>query len=242
MRFAIGGAAPDRSADAGRVFGIDPIHVERDVIAGGAASGHAERFLHDRAHTAFVDVAHGEDFHSGLADVFFFKVVDVADADEHAIFRLHFGREVVDLAQFDGRKTHERGERHAVHVAAGGRVGRVHVGVRVDPEKADFLVLATVELGHPRHRTHSNGVIAAEDERNFAGFERLQRQFGALGAGSGDFLEVFGVGCAFFFLFGDGDGDVPGVFDNVPDGFEAGFESGGGAGGGTQVSATAGLG
>src|ERR1035437_387247 len=114
MRFAIGGAAPDRSADAGRVFGIDPIHVERDVIAGGAASGHAERFLHDRAHAAFVDVAHGEDFDSGLADVFFFKVVDIADADEHAIFRLHFGREVVNGAGLEGGKPQEGGGGHTV--------------------------------------------------------------------------------------------------------------------------------
>src|SRR5258707_417341 len=81
MRFAIGGAAPDRSADAGRVFRIDPIHVERDVIAGGAASGHAESFLHDGAHAAFVDVAHGEDLDTGFTDIFFFKAVYVADAD-----------------------------------------------------------------------------------------------------------------------------------------------------------------
>jgi len=84
-----------------------------------------------------------------FADVFFFKVVDVADADEHAILRPHFGREVVDLAEFEGRKSHERGERHAVDVAARGRVGSIHVGVSVDPEQSDFLVLAAVELGHP---------------------------------------------------------------------------------------------
>src|SRR5271156_6198441 len=129
MSFAIGGAAPDRSTDAGRVFGIDPIHVERDVVADGAVSGQAERVFHDGAHAAFVDVAHGEDFDSRFADVFFFKVVDIADADQHAIFGRHFGREVVDLAQFGGTESHERGERHAVHVAAGRGVGRVHVGV-----------------------------------------------------------------------------------------------------------------
>src|SRR5450755_3165944 len=121
MRLAIGGAAPDRSADTGGVFGIDPIHVERDVIAGSTASGHAEGFLHYGAHAAFVDVPHGEDFDPGLADVFFFKIIDVADPDEHAVFRLHFGGEVIDVAEFGGRKAHERGERHTVHVAAGRR-------------------------------------------------------------------------------------------------------------------------
>src|SRR5208282_858919 len=113
------------SADAGRVFGIDPVHVERDVVAGSSMSGHAESLLHDGAHAALVDVAHGKNLDSGLANVFLFEVVDVANADEHAIFRLHFGGEVVDLAKFERRKAHKRGERHAVHVAAGGRVGRV---------------------------------------------------------------------------------------------------------------------
>ena len=69
-------------------------------------------------------------------------------------------------------------------------------------------------------------MIAAENQRNFAGFERLQHQVGALGAGGGDFLQVFGVGCAFFFLLGNGDRDVARVFDDVPDGFEARFQSG----------------
>src|ERR1700726_3746349 len=84
-------------------------------------------------------------------------------------------------------------------------------------------------------------MIAAEDERNFAGFERLQYQVGALDAGGGDFLEVFGVGRAFFFLFRDGYGDVASIFDNVPDGFEAGFESGDADGGRPHVNAAAGL-
>ena len=176
-----------------------------------------------------------------FADVFFFKVVDVADADEHAILRPHFGREVVDLAKLNGRKAHERGEWHAVDVAARRRVGRVHVGVSVDPEQSDFLVPAAVELGHPGHRAHSNRVIAAEDERNLAGFERLQYQIGALGAGGGDFLEVFGIGGACFFLLGNGDGNVAGIFDNVPDGFKARIESGNPNGGRPHVNPAAGL-
>jgi hypothetical protein len=63
-------------------------------------------------------------------------------------------------------------------------------------------------------------MIAAKDERNFAGFERLQNQVGTLGAGGSDFLEVFGIGGACFFLLGDGDGDVAGVFDDVADSLE----------------------
>src|SRR5271154_6151499 len=84
-------------------------------------------------------------------------------------------------------------------------------------------------------------MIAPENERNLAGFERLQHQVGALHARGRDFLEVFGIGRAFFLLLGDGDGDVAGVFDNVADSFEAGFESGNTNGGRTHVNSTAGL-
>src|ERR1035438_652837 len=44
-----------------RIFGIDPVQIERDVIADGAASCKAEGLLHHRAHTAFVNVAHGKE-------------------------------------------------------------------------------------------------------------------------------------------------------------------------------------
>ena len=84
-------------------------------------------------------------------------------------------------------------------------------------------------------------MIAAEDERNFAGFERLQYQVGALGAGGGNLPEILGAGRAFFFLLGDGYGDVAGVFDQMPDGFETGFESGDADGGRTHINAAAGL-
>src|SRR5882762_6725126 len=84
-------------------------------------------------------------------------------------------------------------------------------------------------------------MIAAEDERNFAGFERLQYQIGALDAGGGDFLEIFGVDGAFFFLLGDGYSDVAGIFDYVSNRFEAGFESGDADGGRPHINAAAGL-
>src|SRR5450755_666920 len=118
MSFAIGGAAPDRSADAGSVFGIDPVHIERDVIAGGAATGHAQRLLHDGAHSAFVDIAHRENLDPGSADVFFFEIVDIADTNEHAILRVNLWRKLVNVAEFGGTESHERGEWHAVDIAA----------------------------------------------------------------------------------------------------------------------------
>src|ERR1035438_485295 len=126
-----------------------------------------------------------------------------------------------------------------MNVATGRSLGRVHVGVSVDPDETDFLVLAAEELGDPGHGSRSDRVIAPEDERDFAGFERLQHQVGAGGAGGGDFLKIFGVGGAFFFLFRDSDGDIAGIFDDVSYGFETGFQSGDANGGRTHVNAAA---
>ena len=83
--------------------------------------------------------------------------------------------------------------------------------MRVDPDQADLLFLATIELGDARDRARRYGVIPAENQRNFAGFESLQNQFGALGAGGGDFLKVLGTGIANFLLFGNGNCDIDAV-------------------------------
>ena len=147
--FAIGGAAPDGRADAGRVFGIDPVQIERDVIADGAASGQAQRLFHHRAHATLVDVAHGEDVHAGAANVLALVFVHVADADQHTIFRPHLGTEAIHVAEWRVEQPHDGTERHAMNVAAGRGFGRVDVAVGVDPQQPDALVLATVKLSQP---------------------------------------------------------------------------------------------
>src|SRR5690348_6876226 len=120
MGFAVGGAAAHRGADAGRVFGVDPIHVERNVVSGGAAAGGAEGLFHDSTHAALVDVAHGVDLgDAGSLDVFFFRGVDVAHADQYDIVGLNFGREVVDVGEFFGAEADQCGKRHAVDIAGG---------------------------------------------------------------------------------------------------------------------------
>src|SRR6478752_249984 len=82
VSFAVGSAPAHGSADCMRVFGIDPVHVERDVVAGSTAPGNAQGFFHDGAHAALVDVAHGEDADAGAPDVFFLDRIDVANADQ----------------------------------------------------------------------------------------------------------------------------------------------------------------
>src|ERR1700690_1645672 len=128
-----------------------------------------------------------------------------------------------------------------MHVAAGRRFGSVHVGMRVDPKQADLLTLPAIELSDARNRASCDRMISTQHKRNLAGFKRLKHHLSALGTSRGDFLEIFGVGCAFLLLLRNGDGDVAGIFDNVADSFEAGFESSDADGGRTHVDAAAGL-
>src|SRR5262249_31784338 len=92
---AITGAAANRRADAGGILRIDPIHVERDVITGCATAGHAQRFFDHGAHAALVNIAHGVNLDTGLANVFLLAAIDVAYAHQHAVLRLDLGRETV---------------------------------------------------------------------------------------------------------------------------------------------------
>ena len=68
----------------------------------------------------------------------------------------------------------QRRQRHAVHVAAGRGLRRVDVGMGIDPDQADLLSFAPVELRDARDRARRNGMVAAEDHGRHAFFERLQ--------------------------------------------------------------------
>ena len=67
----------------------------------------------------------------------------------------------------------QRRERHAVHVAARGRRGRVHVAVRVDPDEPDRLAAARDEVRRGADRPGRKRVVAAEHEGKRAGGVRL---------------------------------------------------------------------
>ncbi len=138
MRLTIGRAAADRSSDPGRVFGIDPIHVERDVIPGGAASGHAQGFFHDGTHAALINVAHGVNLNARTADVLPLDGVNVAHTDEREKENVRrAGIEVFTMRDID-----ERGMRtvmeEALRMAGRGTAG-YHVSLDmdwIDPEDA----------------------------------------------------------------------------------------------------------
>ncbi len=126
-----------------------------------------------------------------------------------------------------------------MHIAARRRLGRVYVAVRVDPQQADFLPLSPVELRHARDGARRHRVISAQNQRNFAGLERLDDHVRTLEAGRGNFFQIFGARRAFFFLLRDGDGDVAGIFHVVANGFEPRLQPGDAYGGWTHVHAAA---
>src|ERR1700680_4630571 len=99
MGLAISCSAANGSPYAGCVLWIDPVHVERDVIARGASPCNAEGLFHDGSHTALVNVAHGQDLNACAANIRPLYGVNVAYSHQHTVLRAHFRREVENIRQ-----------------------------------------------------------------------------------------------------------------------------------------------
>ena len=99
------------------------------------ADASGDRALGHPGHPVAIDVLHREDVDAGGADLILLAVVQVADADEHGVLRRHRGA-VADGGELARLLAEQRGQRHAVNVAALGRVGGVHVAVGVHPDEA----------------------------------------------------------------------------------------------------------
>src|ERR1700750_2322724 len=98
MGFAIGRPTADRRAHTGRVLGVDPVHVERNMIARSSSPRGTQSLFHDGAHASLVDVAHGVDLaDAGAANVGSLCRVDIAHTDEDGIFRCDLWRESADV-------------------------------------------------------------------------------------------------------------------------------------------------
>src|SRR5262249_19815879 len=190
----------------------------------------AQRFFDHGAHAAFVNIAHGVNLDTGLANVFLLAAIDVAYAHQHAVLRLDLGRETVNVGQVRRAQAHDGSQRHAVHVAAGGSLRRVDVGMRVNPDQPDLLflhaALFAIELRHTGHRTRSHRVVAAKDQRYFPAFQRLVHGLRMFGAGGGNFFQILGTRIAFLLLLRNSHGDIAAVFHYVSQSFQPRFQAG----------------
>ncbi len=148
-------------------------------------------------------------------------------ADQHAVFRPHLRRPVVQLGQrVQSAQSHQRSQRHAVDIARGRGLRRVDVRVRVNPDQPDVLPLAPVVLGHPAHRAGGNRVISADRQRSLLLLQRVQNLLGQLGAGGRDLAQVAGVRIAKVLLLGQGDADVARILHHVAQRLQLGLQSG----------------
>src|ERR1700730_36935 len=95
-----------------------------------------------------------------------------------------------------------------MYVSAGRAVGSVEVGVSVNPDQANFLILTAVELRDTGNGSSGNRMIATQSDWYFARFQRFYDEVRVLAASGGNFLQIFCVGIAFFFLFGDVDHSI----------------------------------
>lgn len=111
-----------------------------------------------------------------------------------------------------------------MYVARWGSFGRVDVGVSVNPEQADLLLPAAIELRHARHRSGRQRVVAAQQERGLARFKRCYHGFGRAGAGLRNLFQIVGAFVASGLRFGNLDADVTGIRDAVAESFKARFE------------------
>lgn len=91
------------------------------------------------------------------------------------------------------------------------------------------------------NRADGDGVVAAEHERNARRGQRKADLLGCLAADRGNFPEVAISAVAETLGFGDGDGEISGVFDAEVKQAETLLQFGGADGGGAHIDAAAGL-
>jgi hypothetical protein len=111
---------------------------------------------------SLVDVAHGENPDARAAHIFFLNRVNVAHSHQHAVLRLHLGREIENIRKLTRTQPHKRGQRHPMHIATRRRFGSVDVSMRIDPDEPDPLVLPPVKLRHSRNRSRGHRMIPTQ--------------------------------------------------------------------------------
>ena len=102
------------------------------------------------------------------------RMIDVADADQSYVRRIHFGAEAEHVRQRFRAHADAAGERHPMHIAARTRLRRIHIRMRVDPDQADLRdsIRGRNARRPPRCRPQSNDrrrALAASSRRRAPG-------------------------------------------------------------------------
>ena len=155
------------------------------------------RVFDARGHSALVDVAHRKEIvaKAELFDLRPFAGIDIAGADVGEVFGVELWRVAAQIDEFVVAVAKYRRERHAVDVARRRSLGRIDVRVGVKPDEADLGSLLFVMIRYRRKRRDRDGVVAAEDDREFIVAEHLGElldDIRARGEHFGEMLRVAG--------------------------------------------------
>src|SRR5271156_290425 len=166
MRFAIRHAAAHRRAHSRRITRIHKIHIQAHDDSRRIVSRKSQGLSHYFAHATLVNIAHRENMHAGIFHQPPLFGVQVAYSHQHHVPRLHHRLDTGQIRQLRRPVTHDRRQRHAVHVPRRRRIRRVHVAVRVQPNHTHAFTIFVEMCGSSGRRAHSNRMIAAQHQRN----------------------------------------------------------------------------
>ena len=141
----------------------------------------------------------------GVANPLLLEVVEIADADEHRLFRRGLSGErapIFDNSAGSGPSSAASGMPCTLPLVVVAR--RVHVAVRVDPEQADLAALGRREVGRRADRSGRQRVVAAQHDRQRAVLVRLVDLLIELLAHARDLPDVFLLRIAFRLRLRDG--------------------------------------
>ena len=102
---------------------------------------------------------------AGFLDDFAFLGVEIAGADDDNVAGFGFWLEAEEIDKLGRAVAHDGGEGHAMHVARGRGLWRIHVAVGVEPEVADLLFIFAEIIGDAGGYACSDGMVTAQHER-----------------------------------------------------------------------------
>ena len=135
---------------------------------------------------------------------------------KRALLRPQFGCKAEDMRQRFRTVTQVGGKRHAVHIAAGAGLRRVHVGVGVNPKATHFLIAVVIELGNARLRADGHRVVTAQRDGKVPCLKRLADALRHLLRSLSNFLQILGALVAERLFLRQPDVDIAAILDRMP--------------------------
>src|SRR6185503_16399972 len=115
-----------------------------------------------------VDLAHRKKAHAESSDQFSCAGTDVARAYVRAQSWIDLWRETADTRELRRAQSQQSREWHSVNIAGRRAFGRVHVGVRLEPDQAESLFVLAIVSSRAGKRSDRDRMIAADNDRKLS--------------------------------------------------------------------------